>query len=166
MILENELKRNLKKRYKNMLSRCFDKNNKDYNRYGGRGISVCDIWVTNYDEFEKWSVSNGFYIGLEIDRIDNDGNYEPFNCQWVTHSENMKIGKRGKQSNNSSGYVGIHYDVKKSSWRAQINFDGKRKTIGNYKKIEDAVKSRIDKEIELFGEQKTNFHLIKSEGER
>lgn len=69
-----------------MLYRCANKKNK---RYGGRGISVCDAWK-DFSSFEKWTLANGYRSGLSIDRIDNDGNYCPENCQWITRKENYE----------------------------------------------------------------------------
>jgi len=76
-----------------MLNRCNNPKNKYYSRYGGRGICVCDEW-NDYIKFAYWAFENGFSENLSIDRIDNDGNYEPDNCRWVT----MKV-----QHNNRSG---------------------------------------------------------------
>jgi len=70
--------------------RCFNKNVKDYKDYGGRGISVCDGWVNNFQSFYDWAISNGYRRGLEIDRENNDGNYEPSNCRFVIHATNMR----------------------------------------------------------------------------
>lgn len=65
-----------------MRQRCRDKKSKDYSKYGGRGISVCEDW-NNYDSFRKWALSSGYNDMLSIDRINVNGNYEPSNCRWV-----------------------------------------------------------------------------------
>lgn len=72
-----------------MKCRCFTKNHIAYAYYGGRGISICDEWL-DFMKFRKWALLNGYSDNLEIDRIDNALGYEPNNCRWVTHAENMK----------------------------------------------------------------------------
>ena len=67
-----------------MRDRCRNPHNKRYERYGGRGISVCDEWDKDFAVFRKWSQEHGYEEGLTIDRINGDGNYEPGNCRWVT----------------------------------------------------------------------------------
>lgn len=64
--------------------RCGNPNNQAYHNYGGRGITVCDEWKTDVKAFHDWAMANGWQKGLDIDRIDNDGNYEPSNCRFIT----------------------------------------------------------------------------------
>lgn len=65
--------------------RCYNPNSHDYHNYGGRGIQMCEEWRNNFDIFEEWCLSHGYAKGLSIDRINNNGNYEPSNCRWVSN---------------------------------------------------------------------------------
>lgn len=73
--------------WKGLRSRCNNKNYPKHSRYGGRGITVCKEW-DDYLVFKIWALENGYSDELQIDRIDNDGNYGPSNCRWVTSKQN------------------------------------------------------------------------------
>lgn len=73
--------------------RCTNPNNSSYHNYGGRGIKICDEWANNYKSFYDWAIHAGYEKGKEIDRIDNDGNYEPDNCRFV-YKETQANNKR------------------------------------------------------------------------
>jgi len=77
-----------------MKSRCLNPNDYHYQYYGKRGIIVCNAWKNDYLAFKKWALANGYKPGLTIDRINNDGNYEPDNCQFLTRSENTRKAMR------------------------------------------------------------------------
>mgnify|MGYP000251181578 CR=1 FL=1 len=98
---ENSTKHNLSetKIYKTLVAikgRCKNKNNKNYFRYGGRGITICQEWdgEHGFENFYKWSMENGYADGLTIDRIDNDKGYSPDNCRWVTPKTQMNNTRR------------------------------------------------------------------------
>lgn len=71
--------------------RCYNKKSKDYRRYGGRGIAMCDEWINNPKSFIVWAKQNGYKPELTIDRINNDGDYGPNNCRFITRSRNSRF---------------------------------------------------------------------------
>lgn len=84
-----------------MRERCTNENRRDFHRYGGRGITVCDEWRNDFQAFYDWAMANGYDDNLTIDRLDNDGNYCPNNCRWATQKE---------QANNRSTNIFITYN--------------------------------------------------------
>jgi hypothetical protein len=74
--------------------RCRNKNSNDYKDYGGRGITVCDRWLESFENFMEDMGTKP--DNTEIDRTENSGNYEPGNCEWVTHAVNMKNRRNSK----------------------------------------------------------------------
>ena len=70
--------------WRNIKGRCYNPNNPSYKFYGGRGIKMCDEWTNDFVAFYDWAHANGYKEGLQIDRIDVDGDYCPENCRWVS----------------------------------------------------------------------------------
>jgi hypothetical protein len=101
--------------WRNMKSRCTNRNNIGYKDYGGRGITICDRWIDSFDNFlcdmgerpepkEKYS----------IDRIDVNGNYEPSNCRWAT----INVQNHNRRITAESGYRGVFKN--RDKWFAKI----------------------------------------------
>ena len=70
-----------------MRRRCYNRKDKDWCYYGGRGVWVCDEWRESFEAFREWAITNGIARDLTLDRIDNDDGYYPENCQWIPQSE-------------------------------------------------------------------------------
>ena len=124
-----------------MKDRCTNKNNKGYKYYGGRGITVCDEWMHDFQAFYDWSMSNGYADDLTIDRIDNDGNYEPSNCRWATQKEQQN----NRRNNHLLTYNGKTYTIAELSELFGIDKDVFRIRINNNWSIERALTQKIKK---------------------
>jgi len=98
--------------WKGMLARCENKNHSKYSNYGGRGISVCKEWH-DFNAFYAWAIQAGYADGLQIDRIDNNGNYCPENCRWVSVKDNCR-------NRRSSKYITISNETKTLAEWAEI----------------------------------------------
>lgn len=129
-----------------MKKRCRNKNLPNYKDYGGRGIYVCDQWK-EYMPFFTWANSNGYKDGLWIDRIDNDGIYEPNNCRWATPTVQQRNTRRIAR-NNTSGYRGVCFNKSEGRYVSRIGIDSKQIYLGSFDSAKDggiAYDNYIDK---------------------
>lgn len=110
-----------------MKDRCYNKHNPAYKNYGGRGVTVCDEWLHDFQAFYDWSMAHGYIDDLTIDRKDVNGNYCPENCRWITKDEQA----RNKRTNR------------------YIEYNGERKTIAEWARISgidrSILRGRIDR---------------------
>ena len=85
-----------------MKNRCYCENNTHFNYYGGRGIKICEEWLTEFMSFYNWAINNGYQDELTLDRINVDGDYSPDNCRWIT----MKQQGNNRRNNHLLNYGG------------------------------------------------------------
>ncbi len=135
--------------WQGMRQRCNNPHDKDYERYGGRGIKVCSEWDNSSEAFIEWALQNGYSDDLSIDRRDVNGNYCPENCHWATATEQVR--NRRIQKSNTSGVNGVHYEAKRNKFRAIIYADNKKIDLGRYDTLEKAAEARKQGEIKYWG---------------
>lgn len=140
----------LHKIWRGIKLRCLTKTNNRYEYYGGRGITIADEWKDDFMNFYNWAMDNGYQEDLTIDRIDNNGDYEPDNCRWVT--QKVQVRNTGVRSNNKSGVTGVYYRKDQNKYRVTIDDnDGKRVNIGQYETLEEAKEERKKAELKYWG---------------
>ena len=126
--------------------------NSYYKEYFGRGISICREWRDDFKVFYDWAITNGYGHDLTIDRIDNDGNYEPNNCRWANDTTQTR-NRRKIHANNTSGHKGV--SKHRNKWQSSITINYKMICLGTFSNKEDAVKARNNYIIK----NNLDFHL-------
>lgn len=95
MAKKQSVRGRLKSIWKRMILRCFDPTDRNFKKYGGKGILVCEGWL-GFDKFYEWALSAEYVPYLSIDRIDPDKGYSPDNCQWIPFRENCNYKRKYK----------------------------------------------------------------------
>lgn len=131
--------------------RCYVEGGEDYPLYGGRGIRVCDRWLDSFENFYE-DMGEAYQEGLELDRIDVNGDYSPENCRWVdeaTQAWNKRVYKTSK-----TRVSGVTWNKKASKWESRISQNGKEFYLGMFGNIDDAITCRKEAEVALYGQVK------------
>lgn len=133
--------------WRSMKARCYNENNARFEKYGERGITVCDKWLKSFENF--YEDMGKCPEGLSLDRIDVNGNYCPENCRWADiYTQNFNQGMR---KNNSSGKTGVSWSEDRQKWVAQICLNDKQTSLGRFDTFEEAVAARESAELEYMG---------------
>lgn len=121
-------------------ARCYNKNSHQYNNYGGRGIKMCNEWKNSFLSFYNWSMENGYNKNAPkgkctIDRIDNNLDYEPFNCRWV----DMKTQGNNRRTNKYAEYGGEVKTI--TEWAEHFGYNTAEflRVYNKFNKIEDVL---------------------------
>lgn len=128
-----------------MKNRCSPKSSRMYPYYYGRGIRVCDRWLHSFENFLQDMGKKPSKLHT-LDRINNDGDYEPSNCRWATRQEQAL--NRRVHNLNSSGVAGVHFFKSTGKWRARIKIAGESKWLGTFDTKAEAMKARKQAEKE------------------
>lgn len=146
-----ETKTRLYKCWQGMKSRCYYERNIAYDRYGGRGIQVCDEWRDDFEAFRDWALKNGYSDELTLDRIDTNGHYEPSNCRWATMVE---------QNRNRRDNVIVEHDGEiqtEAEWAAKVGISksSMSKRLQRWKVSDAVTQASRGIKVEHNGEEKS-----------
>lgn len=131
--------------WQTMLTRCRNPKRKDYPAYGGRGITVCDRWLS----FENFIADMGRRPTPEhtLERKDNSAGYAPGNCEWVSRAAQNRNQRRRRD--NKSGFTGVYWKARLRKWVAYIGHQGRAIHIGVFDDPAVAAEARRQKAAEL-----------------
>jgi hypothetical protein len=127
-----------------MKKRCLSETDKDYHRYGGIGVLICERWLSVDGFFNFIEDMGDRPNGYTLDRINTYGDYSPDNCRWA----DIHTQSGNKRNSNSTG---VTYVKKSDRFRVRISVGGETYGLGSYKTIEEALEARRLGEIKYLG---------------
>ena len=119
-------------KWSGIVQRCTNPKAANYERYGGRGIDICDDWRNNPEHFIEWAYSNGYEDGLTLDRKNNNKGYYPDNCRWITPREQQSNTRR----NHNITRKGIAHSIAEWSKLTGVNHETLRYRV-NHNNFDD-----------------------------
>lgn len=134
-------------RYEKMLARCYNEHVENYKYYGGRGIKVCHSWGNSFQNFLD-DMEASYFEGAELDRIDNNKDYSPDNCRWVTHSQNM-LNRKGFK--NKTNFPGVRH-TPQDNYIGRVQINKKEYRTKRYKTAEEAYQALQKLKQRLYSE--------------
>lgn len=130
---------NVYSKWLGMKKRCYNPTYQHHKLYADKGIEVCDEWKNDFMQFYK-DMGDVPFEGAELDRIDNDDDYKPSNCRWVSHKENSNNRRTYK---NKTGYTGVQFKPHINKFQAFFYANRKQKYVGVFDTAEQAYNERV-----------------------
>lgn len=127
-------------RWKSMKARCYNEKSAAYPDYGGRGITICDRWKESFVNFYE-DMGEPPTPKHQIDRINNNGNYEPNNCRWATQLQN--VNNQREKTHNKTGYQNVY--KKDGKYEAYFEYDKKYYHVGRFEDPQEAYEQTVIK---------------------
>jgi len=127
--------------YNGIIQRCYNSGAIAYKNYGGRGIRVCDDWLdkqAGHERFYKWALASGYAKGLTLDRVNNDGDYSPDNCRWVS-----RFVQNNNQRSKSKYFRGVE-KLPQGTFRVKLTIKGKQVINKTFADLDSAITARLD----------------------
>lgn len=121
--------------WRRMKDRCYNNKSKSFSCYGGRGIKVCDEWLTKFDNFYNWAINGGYKKTLTLDRIDTNDDYCPENCRWAT----MREQNNNRRNNHYIEYNGEKLTLTQWANRYGVNPNTLRSRLKSGKSLKNAL---------------------------
>lgn len=113
--------------WKNMINRCTRPSHSSFKNYGGRGIVVCEKWMSSFFNFYDDMSGDSYNEDLQIDRVDNEKGYFKENCRWVPQSTNL-----ANKSNVGKYLRGVSFNLKNKKYVSQISIDRINYYLGSF----------------------------------
>lgn len=120
----------LRRIWRGVKSRCLGGNHPLHKAYYFGRVTLDAAWL-EFRNFHSWAVANGYRPGLELDRIDPCGNYEPSNCRWATRCQQMQ-NTRKRRTAKTSRFKGVSLHSQNATWIAQIHRSGRTINLGSF----------------------------------